>query len=319
MTLNTRRQAVPKWYHYFDAAGMPVIKGDIKSYLDSLGRLILMWIAYGFPTELENTIETCLQYGKKYYELHRHPWTWDKTSRDHWSYFVIYRYFLTIKKDQEGKPISDEPFFYSFLSEIPRMRGITPWIRTLTGSRKAQRRYFRWQIPGARLGNAVYKILYFLGDFEQAPTLEEWTAPAPWNKDITLGHYIQINRTPWQRFIVNTALAIIPAYPLHNKAWQLFVMPESAKKEKLKRILLKRVDQDNHLVRVLLGDKGVSIHQVIFYPHVTGYRPGVNLMLTKRDIRLMRPKERAANAYEKDLLITTFYFLNPKQKEENNG
>jgi hypothetical protein len=296
---------------------MPVIAGDIKSYLDSLGRLILMWIAYGFPDELENTIEACLQYGKKYYELHRHPWTWDKTSRDHWSYFIIYRSFLRLKKDKNGKFVTDDPYFFSFLAEVPRMRGITTWTRTLTGNKAAQRRYFRWQIPGARIAGAVYKILYFLGGFPDPVSNDEWTGPVVWyNRIITYGHYTQINRTAWQRMIINIALAIVPAYPLHNKGWQLFVMPDSPRKEKLKRILLKRVDPDNLMVRLLMGDKSISIQQIAGYPDMTGYRPGVNIMLTKRDIKQMTRKQREFNAYEKDLLIWLYYQIHPRNQQQ---
>ncbi|GAI30414.1 unnamed protein product [marine sediment metagenome] len=61
----------------------------------------------------------------------------------------------------------------------------------------------------------------------------------------------------------------------------------------------------------MLGDKTVTLEEVMNYPDMTGYRPGVNLRVTVRDIRKLTDAEKAFNAYEKALLIWLYNKLNP--------
>jgi hypothetical protein len=303
MTLDTRKQPKPELYHYFDYFGNPVIIGDIKSYLDSLGRLILTWIAYDMPDELIDQIELHLSFERKYSVLFRHPGTWDKTSRDHWSYFIIYRHLLREKRGD-----SDE-FFWSFCADIPKMRGITTWKNALADDRKAERRYYRTGIPGARIGNIVLNILNYLGQFGPEWDNNAWIKPILKYSEVNAGIYAQRTRTPWQNFIGRATLLIMPAYALHNKALQIYVMPEGAKKARIQEILLKRIGKSNIVVRLLLNDRTVTLRELRNYPDMSGYRPGVYLKpgCCFRDIHKLPEAQAAANNYEKQFAIWLFY------------
>jgi len=308
-------------YHQFDSAGMLIIPSDQswekrswwkklwdwilkrdwqptwsdKSWMDSLGRLILAGFAYGFIPEIINAIESCYHNGK----LYRHPDHNDLASRDHHSYFYIYRKYT-------GQPLPD----------FPRMRGMDLWMKSLAGNKNAIARYYFWNIPGARMGNFWLKTLRWIGNIRTELDNKEWcfVETDANDKYMTTGKRIQQNRTQWQKLWSWIIFQTIPAYPLHNKGWQLYVMPESAKKSKLKRILLKRVGKSNCLLRLLLGDETVTQEEIDNYPAMTGFRPGVYLDETcRRDIREMTPEESEFNQYEVDLV----HWLWNKMKQRN--
>ena len=94
------------------------------------------------------------------------------------------------------------------------------------------------------------------------------------------------------------------------KAWQIYIFPESSKKDALKKILLKRVGKSNIMLRLLFGANktpnsgdNVTQEEIDNYPHMTGYRPGVYLDETcRRDIREMTPEEAEFNSYEVELI-----------------
>ncbi len=295
MTLNLSRQPPPGQYHYFDYFGNPCIKGDVKSYLDSLGRLILMWIAYGFPKDLAEQIEIHLSFEKEYAILYRHPGTWDKTSRDHWSYFIIYRKFRSIlhQYPDTGRD------FVDFIEQVPKMRGLTTWMDALTGSETAALDYYSINIPGAIIGNVWLRLCRWVGRIREELPNEIWILPCG---DSNTGTQMLHHRTRWEKLWGRIISITIPAYALHNKAWQIYVMPDSKKKERLKRILLKRVGKSNLMLRMLFGDTTVTQQEVDNYPHMTGYRPGAYLNTTSRDIRELIKEEAEFNAYEKDLV-----------------
>jgi hypothetical protein len=277
-------------YYQFDSAGMLIVPGDERSWRDSIGRTVLAWIAYVKPEELSESLEQCLslwKYTEKTYryKLIRHIRHYrEKSSRDHWSYFIIYRV------------LSDGITF----KWIPKMRGMNNWMKSLTGDKRAERRYYRWAIPGAKLGNWWLKRCRKIGNLKQEWTNQAWIMIR--DKPQTFGQWTQKNRTFWQKLWCKIILNTIPAFSLHIKGWQLYVMPESEKKEKLKRILLKRVEKSNILLRLLLGDKTVTHQEVDDFPHMTGFRSGVYLYMTLRDIREMDAVESEFNTYERDLI-----------------
>ena len=162
------------------------------------------------------------------------------------------------------------------------------------------------------MGNFWLKFVRNIGDISNEFYNEDWCfiETDTENEFKTTGYRIQRNRTPWQNIWGKIILWTIPAYSLHIKTWQIYIMPASRKKEKLKRILLSRIGISNILMRLLLGDTTVSEKEVSQYPDMTGYRPGVYLDEScRRDIREMTEEESEANAYEKDLIKKLYYDL----------
>ena len=264
-----------------------------ESWRDSVGRTVLAWIAYGRSKELQEAIEKC--YNPKYplakYSLRRHPFWQDCASRDHWSYFIIYRRLR-----------SDDYWFQCFALSIPRMRGMNYWMKALAGNKRAEWLYYTLYIPGAYLGNWWLRFCRWEGRISEEFDNRIWMS---W--DIYAGclvcEDILSSHTPWQKLWSWIIFTSMPAYALHNKAWQIFVMRESRRKERLKKILLKRVGKSNIMLRLLFGDTTVTQEEVNNYPHMTGYRPGVYLDETcRRDIREMTPEESEFNSYEYDLI-----------------
>jgi hypothetical protein len=277
--------------------GCACVRGDVKSYLDSFGRTFLTWLAYGRPDELKSVLESYWKEGK----LRRHPQAWDETSRDHYSYFIMFKR-LTCTDDE----------FKAFVNKIPPKRGLNFWKRALVPDTRYEIEYYRYNIPYARIGNVWLRFCRWIGKIRPELSNEEWIgiwdefyAPCRVSKpiQITGGSAEKYYRTARQKRWGNVINKTTPAYVLHNKGWQLFFMPDNPKKDTLKRILLKRVGKSNLMLRLLFGDTTVSETEVSGYPYMTNYRSSVYLNTTNRDIREMTKNEASANTYEKELII----------------
>ena len=234
MTLNLEAKNT---HVIFDDYGMMVVKGDERSWRDSIGRTVLAWIAYGMPKELGDAIDSCLSFNqwKKEWILYRHPDETENSSRDHWSYLIM---FLKLSED-----IHESWFKISFIPQVPRMRGMNLWMKSLTGNKRAEFFYYFWAITGAYIGNWFLWVCRWAGRMSPEFTNRGW---------LLIGATYLHNRTSWQKLWAWIIFQSIPAYALHNKAWQIFVMRESQSKAKLKRILLKRVGKSNLMLRLLL-------------------------------------------------------------------
>ncbi|HDY89868.1 MAG TPA: hypothetical protein ENH82_17340 [bacterium] len=263
----------------FDEKGYPVVKDDPESINDTCGRLVLMGMCYGFISEITLALERLLVGGI----LIRHPTKKVQTSRDHHSYFYIYRKYT----GQE-------------LPNFPSMRGMNSWMKALTGNKRAEWWYYTLYIPGAIIGNVWLRLCRWVGRIREELPNEIWILPCG---DSNTGTQMLHHRTRWEKLWGRIISITIPAYALHNKAWQIYVIPDSKRKEWLKRILLKRVGKSNIMLRLLFGDTTVTQQEVDNYPHMTGYRPGAYLNTTRRTIRELTDKEAEFNTYEKDLII----------------
>ena len=285
MSLNVEIQTT---YHYVDNDGMMIVKGDDRSWRDSIGRNVLCLFAYGRNSILEAGLENCLVVYNSNYVLHRHPTKRDDMSKDYWSYFIMYRYWLsTYTKDLKA--------FDDFIDNVPRITGLYNWMYALTGSKYDELGYYLIQIPGAWLGNIYNNIIRFISNIRDKGELDETS----WD---LVGNDIQLSLTPWQKA---WRKLLIPCYSLQNKAWQIYFMRPSIWRSMLQSLLLKRLptDSTNYLVRLLLGDS-VSQEVIDDYQHMTGYRWGVNLDQTNdRNCYIIKDtKLLEYNAYEKDLL-----------------
>jgi len=275
----------------FDEYDLPVEKDDADSIDNCVGTLVCIGLANGFSIRIVKALEQCFVDGR----VIRHPTKPVTSSRDHHSYFCIYRKFT-------GQEV---PIFR-------RLRGMNLWMRSITGNKLSEWMYYTIYIPGARLGNAWNRLIMRIGKAGPERTNEWWiTRPGG---GATNGELLQRSLTRWQKFWLYGPRfklfgkechieILVPAYPLHNKGWQLYVMPESKRKDKVKYILLKRVGLSNLLLRLLYGDS-ITQEEVDNYPHMTGFRPGVYLDEScRRHIRELTPREAEFNTYEKDLII----------------
>lgn len=284
-------------YHVFDDYGMAIVNGDNRSWRDSLGRNILMWIAYK-DSRLERGIENCLRFENNEYILYRHPKVIfeegykNDISRDHWSYFIIYRKLK----------YSDEDF-NNFIKDVKVKFGLRSWVGALKGKVMPSLWYFLTQIMGCWLGNKWNKYIRKLAGVGDEYSNEDWN---------TVGLALIRNmcfRVKMFRWM------LIPTYPIHNKAWQIYVLPPSFLKDKLKEVLLQRIKDrngnSNYLLRILYGDNTVTEEEVNNYEHMTGYRWGTNCdVTTKRDVKKVPKDKVVKNGYEKDLLVYAFTHKN---------
>jgi hypothetical protein len=269
---------------------MMVVQEDILSWKDSMGRTVLTWIAHDMPEELEAAIESCLSFDLKdnRYRLRRHPGIWEKTSRDHWSYFIIFR-----------KLKYEDWEFKKFVKKIPSMRGMNLWVKSLAGNKSAERWYYRWAIPEAWLTNRWNKFVRVIGFIYPERSNYWWIDQ--YDEKRNNGQVLQDSVTEWQKW---WARKLIPLYPVHVKGWQLFVMPDNPRKEILKRIIQKRIGEHNYMLRLLMGDTEISQEEIDTYPNMSGYRPGVPLNEPcDRDIYELPDQD---NLYEKVLLTWLF-------------
>ena len=295
----------------FDSYGMAVVKGDERSWKDSIGRTVLAWIAYGMPYELHAALAKCFTLNKKgKFGLYRHPAHKEKSSRDHWSYAIVLR--ILYDKEFNVNFISTQ----EWLNRIPRMRGMNLWMKSLTGNKRAEWWYYVINIPGARLGNWWLRKCRKWGRIWPEEDNRVWLGSHPTRPGVP-GYLILSERTPWQKLWAWIIFTSMPAYALHNKAWQIYVMRKTPKRDTLRKILLKRVGKSNIMLRLLLEPeviynsdylkssyKLVTQEEVDNYPNMTGYRPGVYLDETcRRDIRELTDKEAEFNTYEKSLII----------------
>jgi len=302
----------------FDEYGMALVKGDELSWRDSIGRTVLCWLAYEGPIKLLSALDDCMYFinSEQRFQLYRHPEHKELSSRDHWSYYIIC----------EKLADRDSMSFINFMNYVPRMRGLNLWMKSLAGNKRAEWWYYFWNLKFARIGNFWLKFVRKVGNISNEKSNEWWItiwdefhAPCRASKPFRIPNGSQLRhfRTPWQNFWGKVILWTIPAFALHIKAWQIYVMSKDSRKttesdnkrekllkkrKKLQQILLKRVGKSNILVRLLLGDD-VSKQEITDYPYMTNYRPGVYLDEScRRDIREMTPEEAEFNTYEVDLI-----------------
>lgn len=281
-------------YYRFDEAGMLIVPSDELSRRDSIGRMVLAWIAYERPRELNTALAFCLanisDNDTPQWILYRHPDKKELASRDHWSYFIIQSYLL-----------NKEWTIEEFIPHISKMRGMNNWMKALAGNKCREWWYYFWNIPFAYLGNWWLKRCREIGEIEPERSNDHWINT--WDLEETWGHLIQRKHTHRQKLWAWIIFKTIPAYALQIKAWQIWVLPASKKKAKLQGILLKRVGKSNILVRLVLNDKTVTQEEIDNYPAMTGFRPGVYLDETcQRTIRKMTNNEAEFNMYELDLI-----------------
>ena len=125
-----------------------------------------------------------------------------------------------------------------------------------------------------------------------------------------LGQYNYIpNRedkaTKWQKFLRKL---VYPRYTLYQKALLYYALPRTWEKNLIRKIALKDVDKRNLLLRILFGDKTVTVNEVNNYVAMNSWRWDVCLNnLNDRDIWVITdPELLKANVLDVDLLKKMF-------------
>jgi len=299
-------------HFYWDKWRMLLITGDPKSWRDAIGRLMEWLYAHGKFHEKNEALEGCLMLVNGKYKLVRHPMFWiegqnkdtfnpneylyekegeEFASRDHWSYFI--QYYKNTRNEEE---------FTDFISKVPRMRGMNLWMKTMKGSKWAEWWFYTLFTPGAYLGNIVSNLITWIGRLGLEESIHWWIESADplFNEEINKGTRMQIELTRWQKKWQRIWVVLTPFYPIQNRGWQLKWLPASQRKERQKRILLRRTDRGNIIVRALFGDSHISDLELQKYPEVTGDRSGLKLNKScDRDVRKIR---NITNCYKKKLV-----------------
>ena len=305
-----------KPHFIWDRWGFLLISGDPKSWRDAIGRLMEYLYAHGKFHEKNEALDSCLRLDGGKYVLLRHPTFWkvydkrnehplygepdpaeylyDKeseifASRDHWSYFIQY-----YKNTYSAEDFAD------FITKVPRMRGMNLWMKTLTGSKWHQWWFYTIFNFGALLGNVVSNLITWIGGLGPEESIYWWIEPVG-NVDASLnkGTAMLWMLSKWQKFWRKAWVTLTPFYPIQNRGWQLKWLPEHKRKERQKRILLRRTDQGNLIVRALFGDKRISDLELQKYPECTGDRSGVKL--NKSCDRTIEKIHNTENCYKKRL------------------
>lgn len=275
-----------KPYFIFDEWGMPLITGDPNSWKDSIGRLLEMEYAKNGLTRTVKALDDCLYYSEGRYRLKRHPGYEEHSSRDHWSYFLMYLYNRTTS---EGIPMKVS--FMCITSNIPSMRGMNLWIKTLRGNKRAEWWFYTIFNLGAYIHNFMDWAIVGIGNLGPECDNYYW---------LVFGSDYQRTKTRWQSLWSKIWGKVVPFYPVQNRAWQLKFLPESKRKERQKRIYLKRTDHGNYIVRALFGDTDISQEEADNYPEMGGDRSGVRLNLSCD--RYIHQIKNTQNCYKRKLL-----------------
>lgn len=280
-------------YQYYDGHGLLLIKDDPESKKDTIGRTVKDLITKGRNDKMEQGLRKCLgekvvwRFGYKVqFTLQRHPDYKEKSSRDHWQYYIIFR--RVVHTTDSG--------FKFFVDHLPYLRGLSLWARTLTGDPFAEALFYCSQIPGAWIGNKWNKFIRVIGFIGPEMSAEDWNE---------YGTMTQKSITGWIRWFRKR---LIPEFSLEGKAWQLWVTPDSPDKELLKRILLKRVGKENFFLRLMFGDTTVTREEVENYKHMTNWRWGIRLDQSndRYTIFIKDPALLEFNALETDALEWAF-------------
>ncbi len=285
LDLNTKET-----YQQFDQHNMCVIKGDERSWRDSVGRNYLCWLAYDRDPKLARALGNCVSFWDGHWVLHRHPGVVPEDgsptniSRDHWSYFLQFK-----------RLTSSDAAYKAFISRVPHMFGVYSWMWALAGDKFHTWWYYNIEILGARLGVLWNNIIRAIAFIPMGPEHSQHD----WDR---IGTSVQKNLSKWTKF---WRKLLLPHYALHNKAWQVRLLPDHGRKAKLQRLLRKRLGEPstNLLVLMLLGVTPAEGY-IYAYRHMTGYRWGVRLDETndRHCVIISDPALIAANAYEVDLL-----------------
>jgi hypothetical protein len=101
-------------------------------------------------------------------------------------------------------------------------------------------------------------------------------------------------------------------YSLYNTSIQVHLLPDSRRKKKLQRLLLKLAHPDNLWIRLLNGDKTVTREQVEAYVSVSGDPASSIGYYDTRIHKVLTDEQKAFNDVPKDMLVMLYNKLNNK-------
>lgn len=256
---------------------------------DSIGRTFISYFNYGDERFLEG-IEKCWVkkesnwfwklLGKKYYyQGYRYPTHYDEDlSRDHLTYTIIsFKYSGYYSKDKLKEFIKHLRFRIS--KKFTFTIGLWLWSRAMYGSKICEWLFYTIEIPIFKITKLWNKIIYKKAPFEEEDSQDNW---------------IKIQNELKPKRIIKLASLLYPIYALHNKSWQIYLMPDSKRKRKLQKICLDIVPKYNYVIKILLGDKESFTKEDVWnYKSMTSSRwTGIlNPWINDRDMNIIKDEK----------------------------
>ena len=255
---------------------------DKNSWKDCIGNNLDRYIATG-DFKLVRGVEECFRH-ERCEDFQRHPvLTTGELSRDHLSYGLI----LFIVADRWDLFFNTADKLKWKFNHKHSQRGMYLWVKSFY--------------------SAGWRTLFYIAKFPEMGVIRilnwsvrKWANVKPersqedWSMDIT------INRTDRQKKAFYIGM---PAYALHNFAWQLHVLPHTFFNRLLKRFVLPLIGKHNYPVRHLLGGK-IDQDLAKSYQSMTGSRFTTTLdELNDRDVKIRDPETVKEIALDKDYML----------------
>lgn len=144
--------------------------------------------------------------------------------------------------------------------------------------------------------------------FNQVPSMWFWVKwiadESKWNKFLFKSiFFIELVPAILISYIgkwLNIQEIMYPSFGVHLSAWQLYIMKDESILKKMLLFYQKSMDNNNLLVRKLLGDK-VEEEEILNYEPTCSYRWDTFLGTSKRYVRNLNDEEKVANTIDKDI------------------
>lgn len=256
---------------------------------DSIGRTFISYFNYKDERFLEG-IEDCWVkkernwfwklLGKKYYyQGYRYPTHYDQDlSRDHLLYSILaFKYSGYYSNDKLKEFVKHLRFKIS--KRFTFTINLWFWTRAVCKNKFYERLFYAIDIPFFQFIRLWNKIIYKIAPFERENSQDEW---------------IKIQNELKPKRIVKLASLLFPIYALHNKSWQIYLMPDSKRKRKLQKICLDLAPKYNYVIKMLLGDKKSFTKKAVWnYKSMTSGRwTGIlNPWINDRDMNIIKDEK----------------------------
>ena len=213
----------------------------------------------------------------------RHPKNDKAMSRDHYKNTAV-----MMKLDGRTSFLSAMKIFTPYvISKMARYRlSLRCWIHALNGSKIGLWGFYA-------IETLIVKLLYrpigkfVLKRFSEEVDQEEW---------------ILVRLQDQSRFKRLLAKILLPQYAILQMGWQLYVLPDSWRKERLKRLYHPLIGKTNYATRLLFG-MDVTVWEVLRYSEsmMGGRWSGYLNELNDRNMRI-NPKQDDCNRLDVDFL-----------------
>jgi hypothetical protein len=287
-----------KTYHIFDVFTGLMRNQDeaknpdlLKAHGDGIGHTVDAFLAYGykpFVDAVKHCFKEEVDEKGSFIQGYRSPYHFgiepNTMSRDHIINALVLmkledKVFLKKLSKKLRWKISDR---YSFTIDS------WLWMKGISGNKLAMFFYYVIDIPFLLFSVIWNKIIYKLGKF---------------GKEVPQDEFVLVPEDDISDKKKKLRKLVYPMYALHQKAFQLYVTPNSIGKWLTKKIALWGVDKQNFLLRIMFGGK-VNSKDVYSYKSMCGGRFSTYLnQMNDRFLKIIdNPEHIEENVVDVDLL-----------------